>query len=129
MSRLSDRLEDFVRRGQSAQHSADEILIREKIDRALMERGGKALFRGMEAPADHARFDILAVTDELTLIRDIGPWTEHPSVTNDAENVVRVIAASWLQPGARLFYFDSGGRLDELLVQSGRFAGFAPGLR
>jgi hypothetical protein len=29
----------------------------------------------------------------------------------------------------RIFYFDSSGDLDELLVKDGRFAGFAPGPR
>src|SRR5262245_512310 len=47
------------------------------------------------------------------------------SVTNDAENVVRAVA-DLLGP-RRLFYFDSIGQLDELVVVNGRFAGFRAG--
>ena len=61
-------------------------------------------------------------------IRDIGPWDQHPSVTNDAEGVVeRLLASRRLQPGIRLFYYDSEGVLDELRHDGTRFIGFAPG--
>jgi hypothetical protein len=45
-------------------------------------------------------------------------------VTNDAEWVVAQLAGYLL--GRRLFYYDSLGSLDELVVKEGRFAGFAP---
>ena len=62
------------------------------------------------------------------VIKDVGPWDQHPSVTNDAENVVQALAAQgYLPEGRRLFYYDSDGRLDELLVKDGKFVGFAPG--
>lgn len=62
------------------------------------------------------------------VIKDVGPWDQHPSVTNDAENVVRdLVAQGYLPEGRRLFYFDSDGRLDEILVKDGQFVGFAPG--
>lgn len=58
-------------------------------------------------------------------IRDMGPWTEHASITNDAEGVIaRLLADGRLQPGQRLMYYDSDGDLSELLVEGGRFAGF-----
>jgi hypothetical protein len=59
---------------------------------------------------------------EGLVIRDDG--TDCISVTNDAENVVARLA-SLLGP-RRLFYFDSLGDFDELLVKDGVFAGFAP---
>ncbi|MEN6560886.1 MAG: hypothetical protein ABFD52_08945 [Acidobacteriota bacterium] len=62
------------------------------------------------------------------VIRDIGPWDEHPSVTNDVEAVVQeLVAEGHLREGQQLYYFDSDGQLDEILVKDGRFLGFAPG--
>lgn len=67
-------------------------------------------------------------TPEVLVIRDVGPHTRHPTVTNDAEEVVRRLHAALALPaGRRLFYYDSEGQLDELLVRDGVFAGFAPG--
>ena len=68
------------------------------------------------------------VPPEPLVIRDIGK--ECKSVTNDAENVVRdLIGFGWLPPGRCLMYYDSTGQLDEIKVQDGKFAGFAPGPR
>lgn len=66
--------------------------------------------------------------DQPLVIKDVGPWDRHPTITNDAEHVVQVLLASFtLQPGQRLLYYDSEGQLAELLIKDGRFAGFAPG--
>lgn len=64
--------------------------------------------------------------DETSVtIRDLGPWDEHPTVTNDAERVVRDLHGMGLQC-RRLYYYDSGGQLDELLHDGhGEFLGFA----
>ena len=62
--------------------------------------------------------------DRLVLL-DIGPHSSFLTITNDAENVVADLAP--MLKGRRLFYYDSEGQLDELLVKDGRFAGFAPG--
>lgn len=62
------------------------------------------------------------------IIRDIGPWDKYPSVTNGAEDVVESLVRSGrLLPGWRLFYYDTEGILDELLVKDGKFAGFKAG--
>ena len=62
------------------------------------------------------------------VIRDMGSWNLHPTVTNDAEHVVvALVKLGKLPPGRRLFYYDSFGDLDEILVKDGRFAGFGPG--
>lgn len=78
-----------------------------------------------------ARFKVLACSDDAPLvIRDLGPWDQHPTVTNDAEGVVARLFRDGLIPGRRrLLYFDSDGNLDELLHDGGKFAGFAPGPR
>jgi len=75
-----------------------------------------------------ANYTIIKEEPDLIIIRDVGPWDQHPSVTNDAENVVKELAAQGKLPsGRRLFYYDSDGRLDELIIKDGQFVGFAPG--
>lgn len=70
--------------------------------------------------------DDFAMRDPL-VIQDIGPWNKHLTVTNDAEHVVADLVASGRLPeGRRLLYYDSNGELDEILVENGKFAGFAP---
>lgn len=70
------------------------------------------------------RYKIIEQTKDYVLIRDIGPWDAHPSVTNGAEDVVAELAP--ILAGRRLEYFDSEGVRDQLLVKDGQFAGFAP---
>lgn len=60
------------------------------------------------------------------VIRDVGPWDQHLSVTNDAEYVVEdLVKAGRLPEGRELHYYDSEGVLDRLVVKNGKFAGFA----
>lgn len=75
----------------------------------------------------HARFSMLHSDDRSVTIRDEGPWSYHPTVTNDADWVVASLLT--IIGKRRLFYVDSDGRLDELLIKASRFAGFAPGPR
>jgi len=64
------------------------------------------------------------------IIRDVGPWDLHPTVTNAAEEVVAgLVRRGLLPPGRRLLYYDSDGTLDEIVVEDGAFAGFRPGPR
>lgn len=75
-----------------------------------------------------ANFTIVKADSEVLVIKDIGPWDQHLSVTNDAENVVKcLVKKGMLPPGRKLLYYDSSGQLDELVVKSGKFAGFRPG--
>lgn len=71
-----------------------------------------------------AKYGLVGDTPEAIIIRDLGPWDRHPTVTNDAPAVVAQLARR-LQ-GRRLFYFDSEGDLDEILVRDGKFCGFSP---
>lgn len=70
---------------------------------------------------------IMEKEDEKTVvITDVG--TTHMSVTNDAEAVVCDLHEKGILRGRRLFYYDSEGRLDELVHDGhGRFLSFAPG--
>ena len=65
------------------------------------------------------------------VIRDAGHDQGFMSVTNDAENVVATVLriAKRLNepPTVRIFYYDSGGRLDELCHADGKFTEFKPG--
>lgn len=71
-----------------------------------------------------ANWTIVEDTDDVLCIRDIGPWNLYFTVTNDADNVVAELAPQLR--GRRLEYIDSDGERDQLLVNDGRFVGFAP---
>lgn len=75
-----------------------------------------------------AQYRIIDDNHHCLLIKDTGsPWNKFPTITNDAENVVAKLASSL--NGRRLYYIDSEGRIDELIVEDGKFAGFSPGTR
>jgi hypothetical protein len=73
-------------------------------------------------------FEIAVVTDLLVLLLDCD---EGASVTNDVESVVSVLSVEL--PGGvghrRVYYRDSLGRFDEILVKHERFCGFRAGSR
>ena len=75
-----------------------------------------------------ANFDVLEnIPGNPLIIRDIGPWDEFLSVTNDAEGVVeKLVESGLLNNNRRLFYYDTDNNLDELLIKDGKFVGFAP---
>lgn len=65
--------------------------------------------------------------DNPLIIRDVGPWDQFLSVTNNAQQVVEELRVSGkLRVNQRLFYYDSEGQLDEILHKNGRFTGFQP---
>lgn len=73
-----------------------------------------------------AKIQIAYSSVDFLVLRDLGPWDQFPTITNDAENVVARVAKTL--DGRRLFYIDSDGRIDELLVSdAGKFVGFAAG--
>jgi len=77
-----------------------------------------------------ANFEILSIHPDRVVIRDQGPWNECLTVTNDAENVVKRLVRGFgglRLHDRRLFYIDSEGSMDEILIKDVKFAGFAPG--
>lgn len=68
-------------------------------------------------------YKVVEITRQYIFIRDLDEGGK--SITNDAENVVADIVP--LFPGLRLFYRDSIGLVDEILIKDGQFAGFSPG--
>ena len=66
-----------------------------------------------------ATYEVVDVNEHLNflLIRDVGIWDRQLTITNDVEMVVeRIDATRRLSRGMRLFYYDSGGELDEILL-------------
>jgi hypothetical protein len=70
-----------------------------------------------------AKFEVVRSDNETVVLRDVGPWSEHPTVTNDAEQVVESLGR-WVG-NRRLLYYDSDGELTELKHEGARFTGFA----
>jgi hypothetical protein len=68
------------------------------------------------------RYEVVEDTPTKLVIRDVGPWTEHPTITNRPEEVVTQLAARL--GSRRLLYYDSEGELAQLMVRDGRFDGF-----
>ncbi len=75
--------------------------------------------------AESSAWIIISNSADWVIIRDVGHGDGYKTVTNDAAAVVAELAP--VLGGRRLFYIDSSGRLDELIVEAGRFAGFAAG--
>lgn len=63
--------------------------------------------------------------DGPLIIRDLGPWDQYLSVTNDAEAVVQQLFDEGLLPhGRAVMYYDSEGDLSMLCQKEGMFKGF-----
>lgn len=71
-------------------------------------------------------YETVSVTDQRILLRDLGPWDQYPTITNNAEAVVRQMTTAYGEDlgGRELHYIDSEGDIDRLLVENGKFAGF-----
>lgn len=74
----------------------------------------------------HAQFEVTESFPDRLIIRDLGPWSQYPTVTNDAAFVVEYAVAHMNLNGRRLLYIDSEQNTDELVVRGGKFAGFRP---
>lgn len=80
-------------------------------------------YRGPDA--FRAEWELVGSNAECVVIRDVNNPAKR-SITNDAENVVDDLRN--VLRGRRLFYFDTMGVLDELVVnEHGRFVSFAAG--
>lgn len=72
---------------------------------------------------NRARYSIVYDSPRALILKDLDDGAA--SLTNDAEAVVADVATAL---GDRaLFYVDTTGRVDRLIVVDGKFAGFAPG--
>ena len=74
------------------------------------------------------RWELVSRSAVRVTIRDVGPWSRFPTVTNGAEAVVdELVASGLLGDGQRRFYFDSEGACDEIVVARGKFVEFRAG--
>jgi hypothetical protein len=68
-------------------------------------------------------YHLVDMTPYKIRIRDVGPWSYHLTITQGAELVVEELGP--MLRGRRLEYIDSEGRLAEIVIKDGQFAGFA----
>jgi len=61
-----------------------------------------------------ANYSVVEDTPEKLVLRDLGPWDRHFTITNDAENVVNELRGRL--HGRKLFYYDSENELTEIDV-------------
>ena len=69
-----------------------------------------------------SNYQVVENTDDYLVIRDLGPWDQYLTVTNDADEVVGELVKTL--NGRRLEYYDSDGERAEIFIKDGRFAGF-----
>lgn len=66
------------------------------------------------------------------ILRDIGPWNQFPTITNEVEFVLKHIRDNYANDHAnnnkpkRVFYIDSEGQLNEIVHNHYTFVKFAP---
>lgn len=72
-----------------------------------------------------SRYLVAKVEPAMVWIRDVGHNEARPSVTNDADNVVRELYERF--GNRRFIYQDSMGRWDELRHNNGHFFAYWPG--
>lgn len=73
-----------------------------------------------------AKYEILESGNDRVVLKDVG-GDGYATVTNAAEWVIEELFVNGvLKNGQRLFYWDTDGNLDELLVLNGHFDGFRP---
>lgn len=67
----------------------------------------------------HANWDVISVNhdEKRVVLKDVGPWDSHLTITNDAEYVYEWINR-WV-PGYEIQYFDSDEELTRLFMKDG----------
>jgi hypothetical protein len=73
-----------------------------------------------------ANYKVIVDQSDLMVIKDLGPWDQYMTVTNDAENVVKELSEKYGLANKTLLYYDSEGLLSELTHDEGEFTGFSP---
>jgi hypothetical protein len=71
-------------------------------------------------------FSLSVLPDVVLVVDDFDEAHPTMTVTNGAENIVRMLVRRNVLGERRLLYRDTEGYWDEILVDRGCFAGFAP---
>lgn len=75
-------------------------------------------------------FVVVKESSTFIIIRDVGPWDKHRTITNGAEECVAELFADYRLGSRRVGYYDSEGQLDELVHDGcGNFIRFSPGFK
>ena len=75
-----------------------------------------------------ANYSIVQDMPEYLLILDEGPWDHFLTVTNAVERVIsELLESGQLKAGQKLYYIDSFGDTDEIVVEDGKFLRFERG--
>lgn len=61
------------------------------------------------------------ITDEFVYLEDSG---QGMSITNDVENIVQKLQIQWHLKNRRIYYKDSFGDIDEIVLKDGKFSHF-----
>lgn len=61
-------------------------------------------------------------TEQLIMLRDVGPWDQYQTITNAAEEVVEEMVDKL--NGRNLFYIDSEGDITEIIIENNKFKDF-----
>lgn len=70
-----------------------------------------------------SNYRIISANEREVVLEDVGPWDQHPSVTNDIEQVVRDL---WIKgylnkDSVKLFYYDTDGEKTQVIHKDGFF--------
>ena len=72
-----------------------------------------------------SKYKIEIVDEKLVLLKDIGPWDQFKTITNNAKEVVEEIRElGHLETDPNLLYWDSEGNLTELVYNDSGFLDF-----
>jgi hypothetical protein len=74
-----------------------------------------------------ANYEIIEDTPIRMVIRDLGPWDQHKTITENAENVVRDLWLNHKLYDRRLFYYDKQGDFGEIKHNAAQHTGFVWG--
>jgi len=70
-----------------------------------------------------SKYNIITQDDEVVVLQDLGPWTDHPTITNDIENVIEDLKD--ILNHRILRYVDSEGKITVAHYdQNYKFIGF-----
>ena len=86
----------------------------------MINKTGKRCYSRKETGGVNiAHYEIVEATPTRIVIRDLGPWDKYMTITNAAEEVIEELRTTHGPIGnRRVFYYDSAGALDELLVKT-----------